>query len=166
MRYVLRWIHFVPKWVVLKKVSTHVRSLAGYINIGFLGRWGTCACPQCLPSDTVPIRSWTRTLRPPGIRHRHLPYHHTTIPGRSSSVQPSVLVGLRSVHNTGTVRTCYLRNPTIRQKTFTARACSVISVAATRISLVRNICPYHTIPYHVHNFETESISRPTSFSSN
>ena len=48
-----------------------------YINykIGFLGRWGTYACPQCLPSDTVPIRSWTRTLRPPGIRHRHLPYH-------------------------------------------------------------------------------------------
>ena len=46
-----------------------------YINVGFLGRWGTCACPQCLPSDTVPIRSWTRTLRPPGIRHRHLPYH-------------------------------------------------------------------------------------------
>ena len=34
--------------------------------------------PQCLPSDIVPIRSWTRTLRPPGIRHRHLPYH--TIP--------------------------------------------------------------------------------------
>ena len=44
-------------------------------NIGFLGRWGMYACPQCLPSDTVPIRSWTRTLRPPGIRHRHLPYH-------------------------------------------------------------------------------------------
>ena len=44
-------------------------------NIGFLGRWGTYACPQCLPSDIVPIRSWTRTLRPPGIRHRHLPYH-------------------------------------------------------------------------------------------
>ena len=49
-----------------------------YINVGFLGRWGTHACPQCLPSDIVPIRSWTRTLRPPGIRHRHLPYH--TIP--------------------------------------------------------------------------------------
>ena len=44
-------------------------------NIGFLGRWGTHACPQCLPSGTVPIRSWTRTLRRPGIRHRHLPYH-------------------------------------------------------------------------------------------
>ena len=49
-----------------------------YINIGFLGRWGTYACPQCLPSDVVPIRSWTWTLRPSGIRHRHLPYH--TIP--------------------------------------------------------------------------------------
>ena len=50
-------------------------------NIGFLGRWGTYACPQCLPSGTVPIRSWTRTLRRPGIRHRHhstIPYH--TIP--------------------------------------------------------------------------------------
>ena len=33
------------------------------------------ACPQCLPSDIVPIRSWTRTLRRPGIRHRHLPCH-------------------------------------------------------------------------------------------
>ena len=33
------------------------------------------ACPQCLPSDIVSIRSWTRTLRPPGIRHRHLPCH-------------------------------------------------------------------------------------------
>ena len=42
-----------------------------YINVGFLGRWGTYACPQCLPSGTVPIRSWTWTLRPPGIRHRH-----------------------------------------------------------------------------------------------
>ena len=49
-----------------------------YTNIGFLGRWGTYARPQCLPSDTVPIRSWTRTLRPPGIRRRHLPYD--TIP--------------------------------------------------------------------------------------
>ena len=28
-------------------------------NVGFLGRWGTYACPQCLPSDTVPIRNWT-----------------------------------------------------------------------------------------------------------
>ena len=46
-----------------------------HINIGFLGRWGTYACPQCLPSDIVPIRSWTWTLRPPDIRHRHLPCH-------------------------------------------------------------------------------------------
>ena len=45
-------------------------------TIGFLGRWGTYACPHCLPSDIVPIRSWTwRTLRLPAIRHRHLPYH-------------------------------------------------------------------------------------------
>ena len=28
-----------------------------------------------LPSDIVPIRSWTWTPRRPGIRHRHLPYH-------------------------------------------------------------------------------------------
>ena len=34
-----------------------------------------CHTPQCLPSGTVPIRSWTRTLRRPGICHRHLPYH-------------------------------------------------------------------------------------------
>ena len=53
-------------------------------SIGFLGRWGTCACPQCLPSDIVPIRSWTWTLRPPDIRHRHLPYH--TVPSISTYV--------------------------------------------------------------------------------
>ena len=47
-------------------------------------RWGTYACPQCLSSDIVPIRSWTRTLRPPGIRHRHLPYHTIPSPGRSN----------------------------------------------------------------------------------
>ena len=44
-------------------------------NVGFLGRWGTHACPQRLPGDIVPVRSWTRMLRPPGIRHRHLPCH-------------------------------------------------------------------------------------------
>ena len=35
-----------------------------------------CAC-HAMPchSDIVPIRSWTRTLRLPGIRHRHLPCH-------------------------------------------------------------------------------------------
>ena len=26
-----------------------------YVNVGFLGRWGTYACPQYLPSDIVPI---------------------------------------------------------------------------------------------------------------
>ena len=31
-----------------------------------------------IPSTIPDIRSWTRTLRRPGIRHRHLPYH--TIP--------------------------------------------------------------------------------------
>ena len=39
-------------------------------NAGFLGRWGTHACPQCLPGDIVPVRSWTWTLRPPDVRHR------------------------------------------------------------------------------------------------
>ena len=34
-------------------------------------------CPQCLPSDTVPIRSRAWTLRPPAILHRRLPYFHT-----------------------------------------------------------------------------------------
>ena len=86
------WIKFRP--------SCTVFSHGPMRNIGFLGRWGTYVCPQCLPSeivpirrwtrtlwrpgDIVPIRSWTRTLRPPGIRHRHLPYHtipYHTIPG-------------------------------------------------------------------------------------
>ena len=77
----------IRTWYVLPSTSM-VDSVTGlryaecsrapdYINIGFLERWGTYACPQCLPSDIVPMRSWTRTLRPPGIRHRHLPYHHT-----------------------------------------------------------------------------------------
>ena len=60
-----------------------------YINIGFLGRWGTYAYPQCLPSGTVPIRSWTRTPRRPGIRHRHLPYH--TIPYHTISIESITL---------------------------------------------------------------------------
>ena len=54
-----------------------------------LGRWGTYACAQCLPSGIVPIRSWTRTLRPPGIRPRHLPYH--TIPYLSAN--PFTILG-------------------------------------------------------------------------
>ena len=28
-----------------------------------------------MPCPVEPIRSWTQTLRPPGIRHRHLPCH-------------------------------------------------------------------------------------------
>ena len=55
-------------------------------DTGFLGRWGTHACPQCLPSDIVPIRSWTRTLRRPGIRHRHLPCH--AMPCHRSACSP------------------------------------------------------------------------------
>ena len=62
--------------------------------IGFLGRWGTYACPQCLPGDSVPIRSWTRTLWPPGIRHRHLPYH--TIPSLAVNYV-ALLLPLRAV---------------------------------------------------------------------
>ena len=60
------WIKFRPSCTVFSHGLMR--------NIGFLGRWGTYACPQCLPSDIVSIRSWTRTLRRPGIRHRHLPY--------------------------------------------------------------------------------------------
>ena len=39
----------------------------------------THACPQCLPSDTVPVRSGTWTLRRPAILHRHLPSHATLV---------------------------------------------------------------------------------------
>ena len=62
-------------------------------RIGFLGRWGTYACPQCLPSEIVPIRSWTRTLWRPGIRHRHLPYHmfYHTIPYHQHHTIPSLV---------------------------------------------------------------------------
>ena len=52
------WIKFRP--------SCAVFSYGPMRNVGFLGRWGMHACPQCLPSDTVPVRSWTRTLRRPG----------------------------------------------------------------------------------------------------
>ena len=71
-----------------------------YINIGFLGRWGTYACPQRLPSDTVPIRSWTRTLRPPGIRHRHLPYHTIRRSCLSVRTQPLTATGAPSQTST------------------------------------------------------------------
>ena len=60
-----------------------------YVNIGFLRRWGVYACPQCLPSDIVPIRSWTWKLRPPDIRHSHLTYH--TIPYHTHYVQLEVV---------------------------------------------------------------------------
>ena len=66
-------------------------------KIGFLGRWGTYACPQCLPRDIVPIRSWTRTLRPPGIRHRHPPYH--TIPYQATVHHHTSSVHRSSVHH-------------------------------------------------------------------
>ena len=77
-------------------------------NIGFLGRWGTYACPQCLSSDIVPIRSWTRTLRPPGIRRRHLPCH--TMPSlhaallRTTPSLNQVLKACSSTVPTGTRR--------------------------------------------------------------
>ena len=59
----------------------------GRVDNGSLKRNQPCSCRSAhqlpsateeAPPDIVPIRSWTRTLRPPGIRHRHLPYH--TIP--------------------------------------------------------------------------------------
>ena len=55
-------------------------------------------CPQCLPGDVVPIRSWTRTLRRPGIRHRHLPYHtippYNTYTGRMALILELALMGV------------------------------------------------------------------------
>ena len=67
-----------------------------------LGRWGTYACPQCLPSDTVPIRNWTWTFRPPVIRHRHLPYHGcATVDAPSGYVLSSFDIAAR-------VCTCWL----------------------------------------------------------
>ena len=47
-------------------------------------RWGTYACPQCLPSDIVPIRSWTWTLRRPATLYRLRPCH--AIPSRMGTV--------------------------------------------------------------------------------
>ena len=44
----------------------------------------------CLLSDIAPIRSWTWTLRPPDVRHRHLPYH--TIPPTFSMIAPPRLL--------------------------------------------------------------------------
>ena len=40
---------------VLHKLCCTVCSHAPTCNIGFLGRCGVYACPQCLPSDIVPI---------------------------------------------------------------------------------------------------------------
>ena len=42
---------------------------------GFSGGGARVPARSVLPSDIVPVRSWTRTLRRPGIRHRHLPCH-------------------------------------------------------------------------------------------
>ena len=45
-----------------------------------MAKMTACTCRSRRPGffffgSVVPIRSWTRTLRPPGIRHRHLPCH-------------------------------------------------------------------------------------------
>ena len=54
-------------------------------------------------TDTVPVRSWTRTLRRPGIRHRHLPCHAMPCQQFSGNLAPWPLehavlsVPLRSV---------------------------------------------------------------------
>ena len=89
LRHAMRVCDFLWTDLVLAMLYCTVLSHGPMRNIGFLGRWGTCACPQCLPSDTVPIRSWTWTLRRPDIRHRQLPYHAilyqtTTQPGNRS----------------------------------------------------------------------------------
>ena len=88
-------------------------------NIGFLGRWGTHACPQCLPSDIVPVRSWTRTLRRPGIRHRHLPCHampchhlaahamHGARSCPSARTQPPTATGAPSQTSAGSAMSCH-----------------------------------------------------------
>ena len=51
-----------------------------------------CACPQCLPSDIVPVRSWTQTLRPPGVRHRHLPCHGCATVDATSGYNTSTIL--------------------------------------------------------------------------
>ena len=43
--------------------------------------------------DTVPIRSWTRTPRRPGIRHRHLPCHAMPFSSNRVCRVVSVMVG-------------------------------------------------------------------------
>ena len=50
----------------------------------FNGRWGTYACPQCLPRTLSLSEERTWTLRPPAILHRPLPYH--TIPYYTNTV--------------------------------------------------------------------------------
>ena len=47
-----------------------------HMRVGFLGRWGMYACPQCLPSDMFLSEAGPgRFGGTPGIRHRHLPCH-------------------------------------------------------------------------------------------
>ena len=64
---------------ILNQPPTDIKLVQGMARLHgcsqCLGKWGTHACPQCLPTDTVPIRSRTWTLRPPAVLHRLLPYH-------------------------------------------------------------------------------------------
>ena len=61
-------------------------------------------CPQCLPSDIVPIRSWTRTLRPLGTypsQTSTIPYHTTLVDAEHrQQQQPMWLAHAHSEHCT------------------------------------------------------------------
>ena len=97
------------------------------------------SCPQCLPSDIVPIRSWTRTLRRPGIRHRHLPYHAMPALNFCNLTRVSREVGASLEH------VCLV----------TLSLVDTLSEAGpgrfgrqTSVTDIYHTIPYHTIPYH------------------
>ena len=61
----------MPVW----RAGTHGQTTSTGKRINADGMTVHQSCTQCLPSGTVPIRSWTWTLRRSDIRYRHLPYH-------------------------------------------------------------------------------------------
>ena len=117
-------------------------------NIGFLGKWGTYACPQCLPSDIAPIRSWTWTLRLPGIRHKHLPYH--TIPCARYERHPSV----RMMVCTDRGLFLFVFSAACNGASGPLLCVYLLNFAYNDHTIPYHTIPYHTIPYHTIPYHT------------
>ena len=115
--------------------------------------------PQCMPSDTVPIRSrtWTRRRL---VTHRHLPYHtipYSSVPFKVQYHTMGVLPSTQPVATLGSSfilipyhGCCYRRHH--GHTPYHTIPCHTMPYHTT---------PYHTIPYHTLPYHTVPPSYPT-----